>query len=57
MASDLEDVSSLVERATTLFREKYEYDPSVVVCSPGRVNLIGNGLLILNENKEKTNII
>ena len=44
MASDLEDVSSLVERATTLFREKYKYDPSVVVCSPGRVNLIGNWL-------------
>lgn len=41
MARECEDISSLVKRASDFFLQRFKYEGTVVVCSPGRVNLIG----------------
>lgn len=42
MTSELQDNPTLLKRATELFTIRFERQPSVAVCSPGRVNLIGD---------------
>ncbi|KZS17139.1 Galactokinase [Daphnia magna] len=42
MAQECEDITSLAKRASALFFRRFEYEGTVVVCSPGRVNLIGD---------------
>ena len=41
MAHEYEDIPTLVKRANYLFLQRFKYEATVVVCSPGRVNLIG----------------
>jgi galactokinase len=41
MAHEYEEIPTLVKRANDLFLQRFNYNASVVVCSPGRVNLIG----------------
>jgi galactokinase len=41
MAHENEDIPTLVKRANDLFMQRFKYEASVFVCSPGRVNLIG----------------
>lgn len=47
MAQECEDITSLAKRASALFFRRFEYEGTVVVCSPGRVNLIGGQLCIV----------
>ncbi|XP_046463941.1 galactokinase-like [Daphnia pulex] len=42
MAHENEDIPTLVKRANDLFMQRFKYEASVFVCSPGRVNLIGD---------------
>nr|CAH0112930.1 unnamed protein product [Daphnia galeata] len=42
MAHEYEEIPTLVKRANDLFLQRFNYNASVVVCSPGRVNLIGD---------------
>lgn len=54
MAQEFEDITSLVKRATSLFQERFKSEPTVAVCSPGRVNLIGELDLRLNKSKYRS---
>ena len=42
MASSYEDVQTLLDRGIKLFKEKFDQLPTVAVCAPGRVNIIGD---------------
>ena len=39
--SEYDDIPTLVKRANDLFVQRFKYEATVFVCSPGRVNLIG----------------
>ncbi|KAK7494149.1 hypothetical protein BaRGS_00014622 [Batillaria attramentaria] len=41
MASAIPEVSELVQKASSAFKEQFKAEPTVAACGPGRVNLIG----------------
>ena len=42
MASVYDSIEVLSQKATDLFQQRFGQKPTVAVCSPGRVNLIGD---------------
>ena len=42
MSDAYDSIEILLKKATTLFQQRFSQQPTVAVCSPGRVNLIGD---------------
>ena len=41
MAASIPEISNLVEKASSAFKARFQCDPKLAGCAPGRVNLIG----------------